>query len=99
MKLLENVKPDNFNLKRGFMDSLGKHELEVVARNVVVISANNGNSWFPFTFAKYKELCQRECTGEEACLEELARRKLLTKKRNQFSVNENFIRELAKFIK
>jgi hypothetical protein len=101
--LKETVKPSDFIINGDLMGSmLRKSEKETIARNIIVISLKNGDGWFDFTFADYKAHCAPRTyfSGEESYLNELvAENKILDKNGDVYSVNENFFRVLAQFIK
>lgn len=96
------VKPTDFKVWGGFLGSnLQNREKETVVRNIVIISRENDNRWFDFTFARYKLCCapRTDFGGEEAILDALVSEdKILDKNGDTYSVNERFFRALATFI-
>jgi hypothetical protein len=96
-------KPSDFNIRSHLVGSpLNKCEKEIVARNIIVISLQNNDTWFDFTFDDYKAHCapRIDFNGEEACLDALAQENgILDKKGTIYSVNAKFFKVLAKFIK
>jgi len=63
----KELKPSDFDLTGDFMGSKFRNrETEIIARNIVVISLMmSPHAWTPFTWEKYCELCNRECSPVE----------------------------------
>ncbi|MDO8594223.1 MAG: hypothetical protein Q7R93_01770 [bacterium] len=96
------VKPSDFNLRGGLCGSnFRKSEKETVACNIIWDAKKKGDRWNDFTFAQYCELRTRgTANADEGVLEEFVTEdEVLDKKDDAYSVNENFFRVLAQFIK
>ncbi len=113
--LKNTIRPSNFNIRRGLMGSrLHKSEKETVACNIIIISRENGDGWFEFSFEEYIRRCNSKVSDE--MLEEILNRqysemeqeildqfvredRILDFDGERYSVNETFFRKLAQFIK
>ena len=100
--MLSEIKPSDINASSLFIGSgFRNSESETVARNIVIISRQTVNHWFPFTFEDYKRLSapKKNFQGEEACLNGLVSQEFLDKNGDSYSVNEKFLIALKMFIK
>jgi hypothetical protein len=97
--LKEIVKPSDFT--RGLMGSkFQNREKEIIATNIIIISAKNDDTWFGFTFEEYGRRCHHSVTEREReTLDELVADGYLDRQDGQYSVNEKFIRTLAEYLK
>ncbi|NMB69622.1 hypothetical protein GYA27_00260 [candidate division WWE3 bacterium] len=95
---LEAVKPEDINIKRGLVGTLGKHELEVVSCNIIVI-ARSCRGWVSFTWEKYKVLCTHDVTPEERlCLDTLVNRRLLSFSEGKYTPTDEFVKALKDYV-
>ena len=95
------VKPSDFDTKDHFWDSpLKKCELEIVARNVIIISEKMLDLWLPFSWGDYTGRCSHEVSYNELyILKDFVQRGILDFDGEKFSVNDNFIGTLKQFLK
>lgn len=103
MPILKSVvRPSDFNNHGLIGSNLRNSEKETLAGNIITISKMNDDNWLEFTFEDYKRFCapRTNFRGEEAVLNALVKDDgILDKVGEKYSVNENFFRVLAKFIK
>ncbi len=94
------VKPSQINISSHLVGSpLNKSERETIARNIIVICRKREDSWAPFTFEEYTELCSHKVTaGERAVLDELASMGLLKLNNSVYAVQDLFVLTLNKFV-
>ena len=95
------IKPSDIDLKGGLMGSeFCKCEKEVIARNIILIAKNNGDTWFPFTWEEYCAKCTHTPSLEECrILNGFVSDGFLAMKEGRYSVLPTFIQKLGKFIK
>ncbi len=93
------VKPSDFTTR--LMDSkFQNREREVIAGNIIIISKQNNDAWFPFTFEDYRQRCGHKVTeSERTILDGFVAEGYLDFKDDHYSVNEKFIRTLAEYLK
>lgn len=73
--------------------------MELIARNIVVISVENGDSWDAFSFDEYIKRCKHKVTEEERrILNALVRWGALTETEGRYAVTDKFFTALAEFI-
>lgn len=94
------VKPSQIDISRHLVGSpLDQPERETIARNIIVICRKRDDSWAPFTFGEYTELCSHKVTaGERAVLDDLASMGLLTCSDGVYTVQDLLVLTLNKFV-
>ena len=95
----EIVKPSDFTT--GLIGSeFQNREREIIAGNIIIISQKNNNAWFDFSCADYRAHCGHEVTeNERQILDGFVEDGYLDFRDGRYSVNEKFIKTLAKYIK
>lgn len=99
-KLTAAVKPSDIKIDKDFMDTFGDNDIEVIARNIVIISKKNGDQWQPFTFDDYVRLCSHgSACNEQGMLNVMAQKGFLQLQDGKYSVCDVFIGRLAAYLK
>lgn len=98
-KLIECIKPTDIDISNYIMNTFGKCEKEIVARNIIVMSVKLGG-WKPFTWEEYKNHCTHIPTYlEKEILDELVKDKVLSLHNEKYLITNRFIGKLADYIK
>lgn len=94
------VSPGDFDVKDHFWDSPFQNvEKETVARNIILLSRWNNNSWLEFSWEDYQKLCKHEVSNKEKeVLDGFVAEKLLSLNDGVYSVNNSFIALLENFV-
>lgn len=95
------IKPSQISTKDSFVDTVWQNsEKETVARNIVIICRKHNDSWEPFSADEYSLRCGRTNTSKEiSILDDFVRDRYLAKNGKKYSVTNNFIAALAKYVK
>jgi len=98
--LIEIVKPSNIDISNYFFSTpFRRIEKETVARNIVIISKNNGDQWISFSFDEYSDLSEHEVTMEEqGCLNGMARDGFLSFDGEKYNIESSFIEAISEYI-
>ncbi|TRZ77590.1 hypothetical protein D4R87_02450 [bacterium] len=101
MTNLIKVRPSEIDTKNDLMGSeFEKSEKETIARNIIIISRQNNNQWFSFSWEDYCNRCSHSPTGSEySILNEFVREGLLDFINDKYNVKDAFIAKLWKFVK
>jgi len=96
-----NVKPKDIETHGHFFGTIWQNtEKETIARNIVLISQWNKNTWLDFTWEQYQAACEHEVTvKEESILDSLVRDGSLTCENGVYSVTDEFVQALEKYLK
>ncbi len=96
------VPPSKINIDNGLVGSdLGKSEKETIARNVIVMCRQMGDSWATFSVHDYIAACTHDVTpGEIVFLDRFVKDKLLgyDEESERYWVLDAFIAKLWKFV-
>jgi len=98
-----NVKPSEIDISNELIGSaLNKTEREVVARNIIIICLNSDDTWIPFSWKDYRNLCSHEIAEESMeknYLDLFVEMKLLSFADEKYQVTDAFIAKLWEFVK
>jgi hypothetical protein len=99
--LIDGIKPSNFKVGDHLWGSpLKDPAQEAVARNIILISLWNDDSWSNFSWEDYREKCRHMVTDlEKEVLDELVEKELLKFEDEMYHIKCSFISTFKKFIK
>lgn len=89
------MKPSEIN-HNNVIGILNDWPKEVVIRNIIIISKQNNDEWFSFTWEEWLDAVTYEPNWEEkAVMNDLVEAGLLSLDNEKYSVTENLINKLA----
>jgi len=98
--LKDLIKPSDIDISGHLMGSgFRNNERETIARNIILISLWNGDSWSPFTEEAYKQRCKHNVTKNELdCLHGMFEESVLSMDGHEYDVADIFFIAFKDFI-
>jgi len=95
------IKPSDIDLTKRFTNSVwNKREQGIVARNLCIIMANNGDKWEKFTWEMYQEACEHNVTlYEKGVLGDFVETGYLDKDGEYYKFTVKFIKDILPYVR
>lgn len=96
--LIAAFKPSQFDTSARFANTVWQRSnFEAVAYNIVVM-AQKGDAWQPFTFDDYIKRCEGAAGGDQEILDTMVAAGYLAREADKYAITKRFIGAIASYV-